>query len=275
MSITLSKTEEQLTENLMNKISLKKDKDNLEKHVVNLSKTVISLSKKFDVDLGDTCAKVVVALDYSGSMERLYRNGTVQNTLNRLIPLGLNFDDDNLIEVFLFQNDFIYMDPISVNNYENYVNDVIYTSDYRMGGTHYFPVLNSIINGGIGKCLVKKTKKGILGKTKELVNIEDMLVGPIVSEEIPTFVLFITDGDTSDEGSTDSLMKKVSDKNVFIQFIGIGNSDFSYLRELDEMTERTRDNTGFSRMESLENVSDEELYSTVLEQFSEWLKGHQ
>lgn len=52
----------------MGKISLSKDKVNLEKHVVSLSKCVVDLSKKSGVDLGSTSAKVVVVLDYSGSM---------------------------------------------------------------------------------------------------------------------------------------------------------------------------------------------------------------
>ena len=41
------------------------------------------------------------------------------------------------------------------------------------------------------------------------------------------------------------------------------------------MKGRARDNTGFSKMSSLENVSDSELYTDVLEQFSKWLKGLQ
>ena len=92
--IQLKKTEEELTQHVMGKISLSKDKNTLEKHVVNLSKTVVDLSHKSGVDLGATSAKVVVVLDFSGSMSTLYRNGTVQKTINRLVPLGLTFDDN-------------------------------------------------------------------------------------------------------------------------------------------------------------------------------------
>ena len=91
---------------MMGKISLSKDKVNLEKHVVSLSKCVVNLSKKSGVDLGSTSAKVVVVLDYSGSMTNLYSNGTVQKTINRLVPLGLTFDDNGSIDVYLFQNDY-------------------------------------------------------------------------------------------------------------------------------------------------------------------------
>ena len=43
--VELKKNEEELTQEVMRKISLSKDKVNLEKHVVNLSKCVINLSK--------------------------------------------------------------------------------------------------------------------------------------------------------------------------------------------------------------------------------------
>ncbi len=104
--VQLRKNEEELAQEMMEKISLSKDKVNLEKHVVSLSKCVVDLSKKNGVDLGSTSAKVVVVLDYSGSMANLYSNGTVQKTINRLVPLGLTFDDNGSIDVYLFQNDY-------------------------------------------------------------------------------------------------------------------------------------------------------------------------
>ena len=104
--VQLRKNEEELTKEIMGKISLSKDKVNLEKHVVNLTKCVVDLSKKSNIDLGSAKAKVVVVLDYSGSMCKLYSNGTVQKTINRLVPLGLSFDDNGSIDVYLFQNDY-------------------------------------------------------------------------------------------------------------------------------------------------------------------------
>ena len=65
-------TENEFADKLMKRINLSKDKINLEKHVVNLSKCVVNLKKETGVDLGNIRAKVVVALDYSGSMTSLY-----------------------------------------------------------------------------------------------------------------------------------------------------------------------------------------------------------
>lgn len=254
--------EKQLTDRIMNKINLSKDRINLEKHVINLSKCVIDLSKKSGVNLGSTSAKVVVALDYSYSMAQMYRSGVVQQTINKLVPLGLTFDDNGSIEVFLFQNDFYRTQPLDLSNYENYVKDVINTSGYRMGGTNYSPVLRAIIEGAE----IKKDDFFGFGGTKEYVE-------PIVDDENTTFILFITDGENADHSETDKIIRKSSEKNVFIQFIGIGNDSFTYLRKLDDLSGRKRDNTGFSKMADLVSVSDEQLYNNVLEQFSGWLKG--
>lgn len=256
--------EDAMTNRLMGKINLSKDKVNLEKHVVNLSKCVVDLNKKTGFNLGNVRAKVVVALDYSGSMSTLYRNGTVQKTITRLVPLGLTFDDNGSIDVFLFQSDYRKMKDLDLSNYENYVNSVIYSSNYQMGGTNYAPVLKAIIEGHtlyIG---------GFLG-----FGGTPNYSAPIVDNGDPTFILFITDGENMDKSESDAIIRKSSGMNVFIQFIGIGNESFYYLKKLDDMPGRTRDNTGFSKMADLNKVDDNKLYTEVLEQFSAWLKGLQ
>ena len=262
--VELRKNEKELAQEVMGKISLSKDKVNLEKHVVNLSKCVVDLSKKSGIDLGSTNAKVVVVLDYSGSMNLLYSNGIVQNTINRLVPLGLTFDDNGSIDVYLFQNDYRKLTDLNLSNYENYVNSVVKTSGYSMGGTNYAPGLRASLEGNAYK------QGGFFGFGSKTITTE-----ALVDNGDPTFILFITDGANADRAETDKIIKKSSDKNVFIQFIGIGNETFDYLMKLDDMPGRTRDNTGFSKMRDLDQASDNELYNNVLEQFSGWLNGIQ
>ncbi len=259
--VVLRKNEEELKQELMGKISLSKDKVNLEKHVVNLTKCVVDLSKKNGVDLGSTRAKVVVVLDYSGSMSSLYSNGTVQRTLNRLVPLGLTFDDNGTIDVFLFSNSYKKLNDLNLLNYENYVNTVARSSSMSMGGTNYAPVLRAIIEGDT--------------KQSGFLFLKSEYVSPIVDNGDPTFILFITDGANADCNATDNVIRRASSMNVFIQFIGIGGEQFNYLQKLDDLPGRVRDNTGFSKMKSLDNASDQELYTNVLEQFSKWLRGLQ
>ena len=264
MAINLAKTEEELTKGMMDKISLSKDRINLETHIVSLSKTVVSLSKKEEIDMSSIYARVAVVMDYSGSMSMLYTNCVVQNTLNRLVPLGLAFDDNDELDVYLFQNDYRKMQPMNLNNYDTYVEKVIDKSGYSMGGTEYAPVIKAIFQGE------EHTKrKGLFGR-KTVVRENG-----IVDDTVPTFVMFITDGDNSDKTVTDKVIREISEQNGFIQFVGIGNSNFSYLEKLDNLEGRKKDNTGFMKVESLNNIMDEELYNILLEQFAKWLKGEQ
>lgn len=225
-------------------------KVSLEKHVVNLDKTVVDLSKKHGIDLSKQRARVVAVMDYSGSMSSRFSGSKnnpseVQKTLTKLFPLSLRFDDDGQLDVWLFQSDFRKMEPMTKDNYDTYVEEVIKKSSYRMGGTKYAPVLEDII----GECLDGN------GRSKD-----------------PVFVLFITDGDNSDKSQTTKLIKESSKMNIFIQFIGIGGDSFDYLEKLDDLSDRACDNTGFEKFRSLADTDDNEAYTKLLEQYTQWLK---
>ena len=159
------------------------------------------------------------------------------------------------------ENALALYNAINGTNYENYVHDVIERSGYNMGGTYYAPVLKAIIEGNV------RRTGGFLG-FRQNVQYDPSLV----DNNLPTFILFITDGENSDHDKTDDIIRRSSSMNVFIQFIGIGNEKFRYLMKLDDLPGRTRDNTGFSKMKDLMKASDAELYNNVLEQFSRWLR---
>ena len=104
------------------------------------------------------------------------------------------------------------MDDLDLTNYENYVKHVVQASGYRMGGTHYAPVLSAIIEG--------VPKKGIFSRG----------LPPLVDHDVPSFILFITDGENADQEATDQIIKKSSEMNVFIKFIGIAGEVARFLQ---------------------------------------------
>jgi len=283
MGVNLSKTEEQLTNEVMSKINLSKDQQKFKGTVVNLSKTIVNLSKSSGVDLGATKAQVVVVLDYSGSMQGRYENGTVQQVIDKMVPLGITFDDNGSVEVFRFANgiDFMQFESLTIKNYEGYVKKYIMTGD--MGGTDYAPVLKEIkrlyIDGECEDNSNKKAKKGFLGlfghKTSQKEVKASGKVKTLTGADAavnPLFVIFITDGDNFDKRDTDDIIRKLSKEYCFIQFIGVGNDRMSYLEKLDNLTGRECDNTGFTRFDDIKNISDTQLYEAVLGNFADWLK---
>lgn len=216
---------------------------NLSKSNENLDKVLVNLSKEGKVNLSKHIARVALAMDYSGSMDWLFENGVVQNTITRLLPIALRFDDNGELESWLFSNGKKKLKPVTINNYENYAKNVMMKSGMNMGGTEYAPVLKDIV-----KYYIKS----------DLNNI-------------PAFVIFITDGVNSDRSETDKIIKKLSEYNMFIQFVGIGNESFNYLRSLDDMSDRRCDNTGFISVKDMEQMNDEELYTELIKQYKDWL----
>lgn len=215
----------------------------MSKHAENLGKVLIDMSKNSKVDMSKHTARVAMVMDYSGSMSNLFRNGSVQDTITRLLPIALKFDDNGELESWLFSSHKIRLEAVTLKNYENYVKNVVNRSGMSMGGTYYAPVLKDVVT----------------------------YYKDIEPSTIPAFVIFITDGENSDESTTDQIIRELSNYNMFVQFIGIGNEDFNYLKKLDNLSGRNSDNTGFITVSDMNKLTDEQLYTEILRQYKDWL----
>lgn len=211
----------------------------LEEHKNNLDTVTISLAKKTGIDYSALKSRVKLVLDYSGSMNSLYSNGTVQKVITQLFPFALKFDDDGELECYLFSNGYKEITPCNLTNYSDYVKKVIYNSGFSMGGTEYAPVLKTI------------HKK--------------------VQNDVPDFIIYITDGDNSDKSETNKIIREMSTDNCFIMFVGIGSASFGYLEKLDNLSDRPVDNTGFVKFANIANTDDKTMYTELLTEYSGWL----
>lgn len=209
----------------------------------NLNKVLINMSKDSKIDMTMHTARVAVAMDYSGSMSDEFRDGKVQDVITRLLPIALRFDDNKELECWLFSNGEERLEAITEKNYENYVNKVILKARMSMGGTNYAPVLTTMVH-----------------------HYKD-----IEPSTIPAFIMFITDGDNWDKEDTNVIIRELSNYNMFVQFVGIGNDNFKYLKSLDDMKGRENDNTGFISVKDIAELDDEQLYTELLRQYKDWL----
>ena len=189
-------------------------------------------------------ARVALVLDYSGSMERMYRNGEVQAVIERLLPVAMNLDDNGEMEMWLFDDSYNRINSISIKNYYNYIKNENILNKYPMGCTKYSPVMKDIRN--------KYLKEEPL-------------------DNVPTLVLFITDGDTFDSNETIKVLRECSDKPIFWQFIGLGNTRFKFLETLDNLDDRFVDNANFFSINDFKTISDDELYKRLLKEYPSWL----
>lgn len=218
-------------------------KIDMSKHAENLETVLIDMSKSKKIDMTKHIARVAIAMDYSGSMSYMFDNGEVQDVITRLLPIALKFDDNGELESWLFSNSSVKLAPVTISNYEKYVKNVMLRSNMNMGGTNYSPVLEDIVQ---------------YYKDKH-------------PSTTPSFIIFITDGDNSDKAATDAVVRELSNYNMFVQFVGIGDSSFNYLQSLDNLSGRKHDNTGFIAVEDMNKMNDQELYTEMLRQYNDWL----
>lgn len=202
---------------------------------------VISLAK--ERDLSDVRSRVALVLDFSYSMEDLFDDGTVQSIIERIIPLALHFDDNGELDFWIFQDSFKKLDGITLDNFYGLAKDV--KKHNRMGGTEYAPVMQDVDRFYI---------------EEEPVNL-------------PNYVIFITDGDNSDKTRAEEMISKISNHPIFFQFIGVGDSSFSFLEKLDEMEGRYIDNANFFSVSNINDMSDDDLYDKLFAEFPSWLKN--
>lgn len=212
----------------------------LTEYKISLNKTVVNLEKSTGVSFDNLKSRVNLVLDYSGSMEDMYMDGTVQEVVTKILPLALKFDDNGELDCYLFSNSFKKVKGCTERNYLNYVKDVIKPNSDNMHGTYYAPVLRDILKHD--------------------------------TANIPTFTIFITDGDNSDPAMTDDVIRQYSTANGFIMFVGIGDAEFRYLYELDTYEDRPVDNTGFVNFTDIRSAHETALYKAFLTEYASWLK---
>lgn len=234
-------------------------KVNLEK----AKKVVLNLIKETPVE--NVKARVVVAVDYSGSMSPLYYNGTVQTVLERILPIAMTFDDNSSLEVYKFDHRSTPIDTeVTPSNYEGFVDKYVAKGD--MGYTNYTPVMEDIVKQGPAA-----KSDGVYGFIKSLFTKKTVEDKPV----IPTYVIFLTDGDCSDKEETIRYIRQTSDQPIFWQFVGIGSSQFRTLELLDTMQGRVIDNANFFAIRDtrdLVNMTDEVLLGKLLAEFPSWYK---
>lgn len=246
------------------RISLDKRIEREAPHLVSLVKHAgVSLDK---VGLGGHRAKVALVLDISGSMMALYRKGMVQQFSDRILALGCKFDDDGEIDVFLFGSKVHQPAPMTLSNAPNYIKRV--TDQHPLeGDTRYGRAMEAVRRFYFpdGDAAERKAPVG---------------------RALPVYVMFVTDGSTSDQPLTEKQLRWSSKEPIFWQFMGIGkgrkskskrllafsDSDFPFLEKLDELAGRLIDNANFFSVSSPDEHSDPELYDLLMAEYPAWLK---
>lgn len=261
-------------------VSLKKQRlISMEKRVEASAPALLSLTKKAAVSLekrglGDHTAKVALCLDISGSMNGQYRSGKIQALAERVLALGLRFDDDGAIDVFLFGGKGHHEGEMNLGNHSGYVDAAVRRAGMQPA-TNYGAAMSLVREHYFGSSARRRTPS---------------------PQQLPVYCMFLTDGATADEARAREQVLSSSYEPLFWQFMAIGRSSrsvdapangstglfgrrsawgggaFRFLEELDDMGGRLVDNADFFAVQDPTNISDEQLYDLLMTEYPAWLR---
>lgn len=227
-------------------------KIDLRKHKVG-----VSLAKH---GMSDERADVLMVIDASGSMASLYMDGTVQETVERIVPVALRLDDDGQLDTYFYASECRQVDPLNVATMAGFIKREMPHPGYTPSGRGGFLARK---NGAIG-----------YGNNEPVV-MKAILQNEPRSRTKPLLVIFVTDGGI--DGATSNVIKdilrKSSKQAIFWQYVGVGNANYGVLRDLDTIDGRVVDNAGFFAIDDLSRITDDDLYDRLLSEFPAWLKA--
>ena len=230
-------------------------KINLDKRIEKEAPHLVSLTKKAQITLDKRGlsthkAKCALCLDISASMDDLYRKGLVQELADRVMALATRFDDDGELDVFLFGEQGHQPEPMKIEGCSQYIRTLLRKYDLE-GGTRYHTAMK----------LIREHYFGNSDKRDKPVKFNE-----------PVYVMFITDGGTSNRESAINQVMWSSYEPLFWQFMAVGNADFGFLEKLDDLSGRFIDNADFFNVSDLSKISDEQLFDKMMTGYPGWVK---
>lgn len=229
-------------------IDLAKQLYNKAPQLINLVKPIqISLQKN---NLEQQNARVAFVLDASGSMSQQFKKGYVQQVLNRITALAVQFDDDQSLDLWAFATKYKKYSDVTLDNVADYI-EQLQLRDKKLGVREIIP--------------------GIGGRNDEPAVMADVFDYYRDSKE-PVYVVFISDGGVSQSRAITKIIRDSAHFPIFWQFIGLGGKNYGILETLDDLDGRVVDNCNFFKIDDFKDISDEELYSRLLNEFPDWLK---
>lgn len=221
-------------------------KISLEKKIQSGAPKLVSLVKPLTVELEkrnlqDVTARVALVIDMSGSMNRSYNDGTVQEIVNKILPVAVQFDNDGELDFWFYGTNCERRPTVNMRNYEQAVPTDWRQIQSRIGGSNNEPIV-----------------------MREVVD-------EFERSTLPVYVVFITDGGISRTGEIKKILVDASRLPIFWQFVGVRGSNYGVLEKLDTMSGRYVDNANFFALDDFVTVPNEELYSRLLNEFPKWL----
>jgi uncharacterized protein YegL len=197
-------------------------------------------------------AAVYLAIDVSGSMQRLFQDGVVQDLAERILGLSAVLDDDGKVPAIFFNHGVREIHEITIGQHVGFMKNI----SRPAGGTEFTHAMETIIQHYQRQSEEPDWKYA------------------------PALVLFQTDGEQTraSELETERILVSSANLPIFWQFFGMGATQFPHLEQLDTLKGRVLDNADLiidpCRTQNGKLVSvltDGQLYSQLSNNYARWL----
>lgn len=209
---------------------------------------LVSLTKQAAVSLeknhlsGQRAAVYLVA-DHSGSMDRFYTNGDMQDLAEKVLGMSANLDDDGTVPVIFFERNAHRAQEVGLDNYQGWIQQAHQTIPW--GSTNYVSAMDAVVRH-YKHCGAKD----------------------------PALVVFQTDGEPDNPLGVERKLREYSKLPVFWYFVGFGQHT-QYLNTLAHLTGRQYNNVGvFLTGARPKSVSASSLYEHLSMEFARMLQEY-
>ncbi|MFR9723495.1 VWA domain-containing protein [Streptomyces sp. MS19] len=215
-----------------------------------------------------TRARVVLVLDASGSMAKLYAARVVHDVVERMAAVAAALDDDGEMQAWTFASKPARLPDLRVADLPDWLELHVRGSEIALLRRR------RKAKEGAGRALrpgqVDMSRIGF-GNEEHLVIREVREFVTRQPRQEPTLVLFFSDGGVYRNDLIERELRATEPLPVFWQFVGLGDAGFGVLERFDTLPDRTIDNVGFFSAGDIARVPDEELYERLLSEFPTWL----
>lgn len=193
--------------------------------------------------LSNVRARVCAVVDISGSMADLAANGKLQRLFNKFFSLGILFDDNQEIEVFLLGGSNPYgVFTVNKNNFSRFIAQINQQYGFKSATNYDIPV-KEVLSHYFPR------------NQKENWRTED-----------PVFCAFLTDGAPYPIESGERAKKLIhgaaeNGVPIFFKFLALDNGtcNFGLLQSIDDDNTRLFDNTDFVNVKRPEDLTMQDL----------------
>ncbi|AKH83437.1 stress response protein [Streptomyces sp. CNQ-509] len=244
----LVKGEEHLPVDMRKRLSLRKEQ------------VAISLRKHGAADIS---ARIIVVLDASGSMTRLYAQGVVADVVERMAAVAAELDDDGAMQAWTFASHPARLPDLLLGDLPEWLRLHV-----RVGQLALFrprKKRKGLENGQIDMRMV-----GIQNEEQKVIAEVRAYVRENPAPD-PTLVLFFSDGGVYRNAEIERELREAVEEPIFWQFVGLGASDYGVLERFDSLGGRRVDNVGFFSVDDISGLPDPQLYDRLLSQFPGWI----